>query len=227
MKYLLHCVFRVPGGHAAPACGPDVCTISAHGLGVAASPAGDLGSPPTLARLLAYQQVISAFHACRTVIPLRYGCVVGGRDETLRLLADHQAHYQALLDRLDGTVEMGLRILRAAAPAEPGPPSDGPGARYLAGLRTRQQNSGSLTAEDRSVADRVCAELSGLYRDERREASPAARQRVVSMYFLVPRISVGAFQKRLSRIDCLEAGGWLSTGPWPPFNFVSSELQYA
>ena len=48
----------------------------------------------------------------QAVIPLRYGCVMESESAVIRLLEDHRQEYEALLARLTGMTEMGIRVLR-------------------------------------------------------------------------------------------------------------------
>jgi hypothetical protein len=78
--------------------------------------------------LLAYKQVIEAFHndlAIGGVIPMRYGYLFKERSQVTRLLKERSKQYKALLKELEGCVEMGIRILISECGmrnAECGPP---------------------------------------------------------------------------------------------------------
>jgi len=225
MKCLLHCVFRETGEGLPESCGGEVFVVTGHGLAGAASPAGEGDTVPSVSRLVAYQRVIEAFHARRTVIPMRYGCLLESEPAILRLLEEHRQEYEALLAQLEGMAEMGIRILWNGGP-RPVPreeeeiPST-PGAAYLARLRKRHPPGDALEAEDGRLAERIAGSLGGCHSRLRAEASNAAGGRLLSLYFLTPRTSVADFRDRVRRIHLPKGARLLLSGPWPPYNFVS------
>ena len=226
MKCLLHCVFRETGEGLPDGCGEAVFVVTGHGLAAAASPAGDGDAAPALSRLVAYQRVVEAFHASRAVIPMRYGCLLEGPPAILRLLEEHRQEYETLLARLEGMVEMGIRILwdrgQGPVPKETeGVPST-PGAAYLAMLRKRHPPGDGLEAEEGRLAERIAGSLGAGPERLRAEASNAAGGRLLSLYFLTPKTSVADFRDRVRRMPIPKGARLLLSGPWPPYNFVAS-----
>src|SRR5437870_678162 len=135
MKYLLYGIVQQDLTGRFPELG--LTALGAHGLAAVLSPVEALGSEPSVSTLLAYEKVVEAIHAGQPVIPMRYGCVMESESAVIRLLEEHHKEYEALLNRLPGMTEMGIRILwPARAAVLPGSPSS-PGAAYLASLRIR------------------------------------------------------------------------------------------
>ena len=66
---------------------------------------------PDVPLIMAYKKVIDAFHRERTVIPMRYGCLLEEKKQAAQLLEKNRIQYEALLKKLDGCVEMGIRVL--------------------------------------------------------------------------------------------------------------------
>ena len=226
MKCLLHCVFRQSEEGLPEGCGGEVFVVRGHGLAGAASPAGEGDAAPALSRLVAYQQVIEAFHASRAVIPMRYGCLLESEPAILRLLEEHRQEYETLLTQLEGMVEMGIRILwnrgQRPVPREPEAVPSTPGAAYLAMLRKRHPPGDGLEADEGRLSERIAGSLGGCHERLRAEAANAAEGRLLSLYFLTPRTSVADFRDRVRRMHLPKGTRlWLS-GPWPPYNFVSS-----
>ena len=214
MKRLLHCVFRHDGTD-----NPEV--VHNHRLAVATSPWRDKESPD-VGRVLAYEKVIAMLHATRTVVPLRFGCVVEDQAQILRLLDEREAEFEQLLGRLEGLVEMGMRAWWEAPPEEPLPADltgalTGPGARYLSAARGRHAG---LTPVEEWWADRICGLLDGLYVQQRREARQASEGRLLSLHFLVPKASAKHFRDRVRWIAFPGDMKSLVSGPWPPYSFV-------
>jgi Gas vesicle synthesis protein GvpL/GvpF len=226
MKYLVHCILRNPA--ARPAARREGVTFVESGNLAAAVTLRDSESAPLQARqLLRYQRAISHLHAAGPVIPLRYGCLVADEAAAVRLLEERRAEYEALLERLEDRVEIGLRVYwDAPEDCAPAPMPATPGAAYLAVARRRHGAATGLTPAEREWAGGVCAGLSGLYSEERREARCAGPGRLVSLYFLVPRPAVRRFRARLRRMLSGQGCGFLVSGPWPPYNFVMGAISH-
>jgi hypothetical protein len=215
-----------PTGGARPAAHrQSVAFFESGNLAAAVTRHGGGSAPPDATELLKYERVISNLHAGGPVIPLRYGCLVDGEAAAARLLEDGRAGYEALLERLENRVEMGLRVLwDTPAGCPPAPTPATPGAAYLAAVRRRRGVEAELTLAEREWAGGVCAGLSDLYSEQRQEGRFAGTGRLVSLYFLVPRPSVRRFRGRLRRIISGQGRGFLVSGPWPPYNFVNGAV---
>jgi len=90
-----------------------VVQVSSNGLVAAVSRITKEELTPDVPLVMAYKKVIAAFHRERTVIPMRYGCLLEEKKQVVQLLKKNQEQYEALLKKLDGCVEMGIRVLIA------------------------------------------------------------------------------------------------------------------
>jgi hypothetical protein len=218
MRYLIY-------GIVAPdsaGCPPGTLLLTTHGLAAVASAVEEIRAPPTVSSLLAFEKVVEALHARQAVIPLRYGCVMDDEAAVLRLLENHRQDYGALLARLQGMTEMGIRVLWPARPAAlPGPPPS-PGARYLASLRSRYPSTHPLAGEEAQLADGIIASLSDCSVEQRREVSSSSQRRLLSLYFLTSRAGVERFRNQARQICPPSGAKILLSGPWPPYNFARS-----
>ena len=221
MSYLVHCILR-NGLAAVPATVERSVRLVASG-NLAAAVTSFAPKEETSARLLAYESVVSALHASCAVIPLRYGCVMDREARIGEMLDERRAEYEALLDRLEDQVEIGLRVLWEAVPAAPDP-SGRPGTTWLAGMRQRHSAASGLTGAEREWAGSLCAGLSDLYSGVNMEASEVKGSRVVSLYFLVARAVLLQFRGQLGRIVSGQGRRFLVSGPWPPYNFVGPAI---
>jgi gas vesicle protein GvpL/GvpF len=221
MKSLLHCVFRYDGTDAPEECGPEVAVVQQDGMAVAASPWSGGEGPIEVDRLLAYERAIAVLHATRTVVPLRFGCIMDGSAQILRLLEERGAEFEELLGRLEGLTEMGVRVWWKS-PAEErfgqAKACPTPGARYLAAARRRQ--AGLLSPLEEQWAQRICGSLEGSYVLQKREARPLPEGRLLSLHFLTARGAVGDFRERVRRMALPGEAKLLVSGPWPPYNFA-------
>jgi hypothetical protein len=220
MKHLLYCIVQQDLDEPAP--DPGMCVVAAHGLAAVVSRVEETSSAPSVSSVLAFERVVEAIHARQAVIPLRYGCLMESESAIIRLLENHRQEYEALLDRLRGMTEMGIRVL---CPARPGflPGSTlSPGAAYLASLRNRYSSGNSLAPEEAQLADQITGLLSGCYTEQRREILPAEQGRLLSLYFLMPKTGVEHFRHQARQISPPGGTKLLLSGPWPPYNFAAS-----
>lgn len=140
-----------------------------------------------VSHILDFEKVVEVFHHDRTVLPFRFGCVLDGEIRAREVLRERRGEYQAFLRRLDGCVEIGVRLLlswKERTPSgegvSPDSPADGavpvgtaPGLRYLNDRRARYQEEErvALEEEEDQAVERCRAAFDGLYADFRSELS--------------------------------------------------------
>lgn len=222
--------------------GAQVRLIQANGLGAAVSRVDSSEIAPSVERALAYAEVVEALHADRTVLPLRYGCVLGQEFDVVELLRTQGGTYAERLRRLDGCVEMGIRV----PTAERG--SSGKGACGVKSAGWRGDVSGPFSGmayldrrkefyaererrvrEAAASVQRLCAALAGVFLRCKTEhcAAPGPRSLfdvpLLSLHFLVKREGLPSFRAAVLRIDLTERARLLPSGPWPPYNFAAPE----
>ncbi len=182
-----------------------------------------------------------SYHRRGTVVPMRYGCVVEQESQVVEMLSAQASHYEALLQELEGCVEMGLRVLLPSGPwagVTPGGPEGsrevaGPypldpeadrdrlGLAYLTARKAHYAHQDRWTTEYREAADRCQAQFAGLFVKCKTEA-PSARLPLLSLYFLLPRPAVESFRQAFRQLTETESARLLLSGPWPPYNFVTA-----
>jgi hypothetical protein len=223
MKHLLYCI--VEQGLEQPLADPEMCVVAGAGLAAVARPIEESSAAPSIFTLLAFAKAVEKIHAGQTVIPLRYGCALDSKAAISGLLADRRQEYEALLDRLRGMAEMGIRVLCADGvgfgPQFPAASPLSPGGAYLEALRNRYHSETSLAPQENQLADRIGDLLSGCFTEQRRERARAAQGRLLSLYFLTPKTDVEHFQNKVRKIVAPEGVELLFSGPWPPYNFAS------
>ncbi len=220
MKYLLYCICQQ--GVDEPPQEPGIRVVTGYGLAAVVSGVEEPTAAPSVSSLLEYERVVEAIHARQTVIPLRYGCRMENEEQIVRLLEDRCQEYKALLDRLRGMTEMGIRLLwpTSAVPLPDIPQS--PGTAYLASLRNRYNSQDALAPEEAQLADRIADSLARWSTDQRREISSSGQGRMLSLYFLTPKSRSEEFRKKAREISPPPEVKLLLSGPWPPYNFVVS-----
>jgi hypothetical protein len=220
MKHLLYCIVEEGLDESAPE--PGTCVVAADGLAAVVSRVEETSSAPSVSSVLAFERVVEALHARQAVIPLRYGCLMESEAAIVRLLEGRRQEYGALLGRLRGMTEMGIRVLCPARPGSVPESRLSPGAAYLASLRSRYSSGDSLAPEEAQLADRIAGPLSGCYSEQRREISPADQGRLMSLYFLTPKTGVERFRDAARQIRTPGGTKVLFSGPWPPYNFAAA-----
>jgi hypothetical protein len=245
MSCLFYCIGQNHGPElAAPlpgVGGRPVFQVADRHLRAAVSRINQADLIPDLPRVRAYERVVTSCHRIGTVVPMRYGCVVERVSQVIEMLSANRAHYEALLRELEGCVEMGLRVLLPSGPwaaltpggpagcrevAGPHPPdpaatADRLGLTYLTARKAHYDHQDRWTKEYRQAAERCRARFAGLFVKCATEA-PSPRLPVLSLYFLVPAPAVTAFRQVFRQFSETESARLLLSGPWPPYNFVTS-----
>jgi hypothetical protein len=228
MAYLLYGVVKDPAvidGLITGLKGRAVSFVAGHGLCAAVSEmAAEEGAPP-VSDLLAYGRVVEDLHRIQAVVPMRYGCFLDGIPEIRRILEERKRQYLALLTELEDHVEMGIRLLLPEAEATPqksAQPANG--RNYLSQRRVHYQMRDESSQGRQALIDRYIQAFSGLYAKHRTETDTKNGSVILSLYFLVPGSKVNLFRETFGRVaEDGDAKAMLS-GPWPPYNFVVTDL---
>jgi hypothetical protein len=237
MSCLLYCIFRSPAqprpGIPPGVGGKPAFVVTRNGLSAGLSELAESDRVPDIPQILAYERVVEFFCRDLTIIPVRYGCQLEDACGALRLLERHREEYSALLDELEGLGEMGIHLLLDGSrdatenDALPVAPQSFPlpcnsGAAYLAAKRQRYLGLDRLALHERLLVGEVCGSLSGLFVRHKVEFPDSTRNRLLSLYFLVPRGYVESFRQAARHLRSKEPVKLLLSGPWPPYNFVHS-----
>jgi hypothetical protein len=198
-------------------------------LCVAVSAAADFQALD-VARLLAYERVIEYFHGRQTLIPMRYGCVFDERTQVIQFLMARNQEYRSLLGQLDGTVEMGIRILLQDGEPRKGQPLSAaartdhgcsPGAAYLRFRKQYYAAQDGQNDKSHGVAQTVRHRLSGHFVSSREDCCALSEHKaLLSLHFLVPRAAVDSFARAVRAVAEEQRWKLLLSGPWPPYNFA-------
>lgn len=192
-------------------------------------------------RGLAHERVLDAFAQRGPVLPLSLFSLHRDEDRLRERLAENAGRYDALLRRLAGRREWGIKLWRRQDAAEHigrlSPALSAlnkeledaaPGRRYL--LERKRENL--LAEELRSASNRLAHRVYGLLSEAAEHAVssslPAtqpegARVLLLSSAFLVPDERFESFSRRVSEVahEVGQAGFELEfTGPWPPYHFA-------
>jgi hypothetical protein len=242
MSYLVYCVLN--GERQEPrrklrflGYPPASIMLRACELGVVASETSGEYPAPDVARLLAYSKVVESYNRERTVIPMRYGCIMGTLAEMRRLVEDHQREYRQLLAELDGHAEMCARValdetrsftpLRTDPAPQPfarfgGRDHDRPGIAYLAERTNYYARKEDFDNHCEEIRRSICGIAEGVFIRCASEYGTRGGKRILELYFLVSRSGIDAFRDALRPLTAHAGSSVAVTGPWPPYNFVRS-----
>lgn len=141
------------------------------------------------------QQVLQ-YDGGRAVVPMQFGMAFRDASILTNLLDETSAAFTRALEEVDGTVELGLKVL-----APPGTEVDR--RRIREDVTERFDDLAAAATEGDQFSDLLVANRSFLVERDGREAFDRA---------------VGEFQE--AHEDLLVQ----YTGPWPPYNFVDIEI---
>jgi hypothetical protein len=235
VSYLLYGIVKDPPAITSNITGVQVkpvIFVEAHGLCAAVSELEVEEGAPPVAELLAYAQVVEALHRRQAVVPMRYGSFLNGIPAIRNVLKARQRQYETLLAELDGHVEMGIRIILPEKECEnlslegtilPNGKSAINGRAYLARRKVHYQMQEEMSQNLQAFVDRYIRSFSGLYAKHRTEKDMKNGAVILSLYFLTPASAVNRFRETFGDVMAKGNDETLLSGPWPPYNFVTTE----
>jgi hypothetical protein len=187
-----------------------------------------------------HEEVIRAL-ARSALVPMTFGAVYRSTDGVVHMLEERAGDLHALLERLEGREEWGLKVfahlpqLQSAAEKESDQLRDlahqaaaaRPGRAYLLGKqreRLRAQESSRLAAAMlEELMDRLSALAVDAVQDDTGPVQPGTEQLLLKAAFLVERAGAETFCRVARGVgrECEPRGLRLEvTGPWAPYSFV-------
>ena len=229
MKHLVYCVLRdAQAARAVVAAGVEgsrVSLIAEDGLAAAFSLVPETCLAPSVSRAAAYARVVQVFHETATVLPFRYGCFLEDAGAVVELLRARRREFRESLEELDGCVEMGVRVLLSGRDSgtcrkSPHAPNPSSGKAYLTDRKTHYVRKDGDDEESVAATERVRQAFKELVVKSEAQTSCTDGRRLVSLFFLLPRGTVGRFHETFRQLQGRSPQGMLVTGPWPPYSFA-------
>jgi hypothetical protein len=248
MAYLVYGVVKEPvvGGISITGMkGRTVSFIPGYELCAAVSELDVEENAPSVAELLVYSRVVEELHRRQAIVPMRYGCFLSGISSIRNALKEKQRQYETMLAQLAGHVEMAVRILfpekacprqeetmkgrdaLSAAETETYPKDEEQvvsGRTYLALRKVHYQRQDETLQNRQTLGDCYIRAFSGLYTRQRTETDTKNGAVILSLYFLTPEGKVNRFRETFGRVVENRGTRALLSGPWPPYNFVTTDL---
>lgn len=183
------------------------------------------GSPsPEVVALRAHDSVVRTALRSATPLPVRFGTVYASEAALRASLRERESELRAALEKVNGRVEMGLRVeWKASEPAPSSTGAEGPvasGRGYLERRRAEIEVQAALLERASAVLDAVEARVAS-------EGIPAVRTVLPApgvaglVAHLVHRHGVGEYRRRVEEVQAELTDVRLRvTGPWAPYSFV-------
>jgi hypothetical protein len=176
---------------------------------------------------LAHERFIEHFLGAAALLPMKLFTVFSSEQAAVAAMQRGARRTSALLRRLAGHVECGVRVRLASslAPASaPRSTGNGAGRAFLEAKKAARDARHAALAEAAAGAARLDQELRGRSADARALAPPpGATPLLLDVAYLVPRNGVARFEQALADgAPALAALGCETTltGPWPAYHFL-------
>jgi hypothetical protein len=181
---------------------------------------------------VAHERVIEAFsRAAAAILPMKLFTIFLSDARALQHIGADRAGIDAVIKRVTGQQEWGVRVTLDRKRVQVAKPQDAPGrasagARYLTRKKADRDRQTELVRHARAVVATMYDRLAGLSsRARRRPATelPLDGPLLLDAAYLVPRNRVRRFRAAVEReARALGPQGYYVTmsGPWPPYSFL-------
>jgi hypothetical protein len=178
--------------------------------------AHDAPVEPSQAAALAHGHVVTEVAAVNAaVLPVRFGGVYEAGTTLRDELRRRREAFRAALERVEGCVELGLRVV--------GQSSEAPHDAIASGSEYMRARLGERQRAERA-ADSIDAPLAALARERVRSVG-ATPGLLLSASYLVERASVEGFLAAVARAQDEHPDlSIVCTGPWPAFSFATADV---
>jgi hypothetical protein len=199
--------------------------VDLSGLAAWVSDVGMTTATASPARAREHDRVVRAALEHETPLPARFGQVVAGEVELFAALESRRSALEAALAKVDGAVEMTVRMLvptstESERPAAQPVRGAARGRRYLEQVAERQREERNVLANAAIIRERVTSAVGELVRAQS-FASAGAGSSLVTLSHLVPRENIEAYRGALSTLRRNDpALAIMVSGPWAPYSFT-------
>lgn len=206
--------------------GAPVRAIDLSGLGAWVSDMGAATVVPSPERAREHDRVVRAALESQTPLPARFGQVLAGEDALRAALSERRDVLEAALEKVEGAVEMTVRMLVPVPKSEPlekaevGRQGAESGRGYLERIAALQREERNVLATAGIIRDRVNSAVGDLVRAQS-FAGAVAGSSLATLSHLVPRERIDAYRRALQRLREEDpALTIMVSGPWAPYSFT-------
>lgn len=220
-----------------------VYSVEHLGLVAVVSDIADRRIRPERKHLTAHQQVLKQLLDVSTPLPMGFGMVADNEAATRRLLETYRDDFEEQLERVEGSIEMGLRVrwdvpnifeFLLSRHTELSELRDeilaveaGHGPQHQSRIELGRRFERLLEQERDQVDEQVCGVLERVVKEFHRGKTRAEND-ILNLACLVDRRRQDEFVARVieaaSGFDANFAFDY--NGPWAPHNFVSLDLSF-
>ena len=188
-------------------------------------------------KVRAHDAVLEAALHQVPLVPFRFGTIYRSDEQVRAMLREH-SHLAGTLERLRGSVELGVKVFldreefeRKHGGQSEEQPSEG-GRAYLLRKQRDRQLAEAQDAFAAAAAQESHEQLSGAAEDSRAnplhapEITGRAGEMILNGAYLVRVAREEAFREALAALRAKygeDGVRYELTGPWPPYNFVGAE----
>jgi hypothetical protein len=172
-----------------------------------------------------HEAVLQSFVGVTPVVPLRFGAIYHDVEDVRRLLAERGDRFEAVLERVTGRNEVGVKAW--FDPAHVTQPAAGTGREYLQ-RRSKELSSvrdATAVASEAHARLAAAADAAVVNRPQPRELTGRDEQMLLNGAYLV-RDGDDRFATEVARLAEEHAAAGITfelTGPWPPYNFAEDD----
>jgi len=196
---------------------------------------------PTRRQMLAHTKVLEAAMADRPVLPMRFGIIVPSPATLLRMIGPRNQELRALLDQIDGRIEVALKaswneqvMWRQVAAAHPHLAVSG---RAMMGRGEQQtyydrielgRAIGLALEEQRAAARRHLLATVKPFAVQVKELAPIDDAMFAHFALLVEKTAEPALYETIEALERSKSSGltFRYVAPIPPYNFVTVTLDF-
>jgi len=196
---------------------------------------------PTRRQMLAHTKVLEAAMADRPVLPMRFGIIVPSPATLLRMIGPRNQELRALLDQIDGRIEVALKaswneqvMWRQVAAAHPHLAVSG---RAMMGRGEQQtyydrielgRAIGLALEEQRAAARRQLLATVKPFAVQVKELAPIDDAMFAHFALLVEKTAEPALYETIEALERSKSSGltFRYVAPIPPYNFVTVTLDF-
>ncbi len=150
--------------------------------------------PLSESNLWIHEGVVESLMKTRCTLPVRFGTYLSDEEALVELIARNLDTLLVDIVRLEGCVELGLRVL---------------------GASPEEHETGELSAM--RIHESILAEVEGSL-----DTTPGAQGALLTGIYLVKKDRLQHVQAHIGRLRArFEGLNFLCTGPWPPYHFVN------
>jgi hypothetical protein len=175
-----------------------------------------------------HDTVVRVGAAVTTTAPLRLATMCADDDAVRERLQELHDRAAALLSRLAGRDEWGVKLLGATPAAGAEPVDATSGTAYLqqrrAALRARETSAAATQRQVEDVYEHLLrAAIAGhRHRPQDERLSGLGQPMLLNAAFLVARADVQVFRRHVDEIArTVPPDAFVLTGPWPPYSFAA------